>query len=114
MLLDTNALLWVYFDSPRLWFSSVSVLEITMKSMLGKLELSTDESISEIFRKSGFGELPFRAEHAATVADFPNLVLHDPFDRMLLAQASSEGMPLLTSDATLIGLGEKWVHDAGR
>lgn len=128
MLLDTNALLWVYHDSPRLgaqardliaaaprvWFSSVSVLEITIKNMLGRLPLPGGEGFPEIFRRSGLEELPFRAEHAVTLTQFPTLARHDPFDRMLLAQALSERMPLLTSDASLIGLREAWVHDAGR
>lgn len=128
ILLDTNALLWVYHDSPRLGqasraliaaadrthFSSVSVMEIVIKTMLGRLELPGGDGFPEIFGRSGMVELQFSAAHAATMAEYPDLARHDPFDRMLLAQAKSERMTLLTSDAVLLGLGEDWIRDATR
>ncbi|QTV79942.1 type II toxin-antitoxin system VapC family toxin [Microbacterium sp. NIBRBAC000506063] len=128
MLLDTNALLWVYHDSERLGplarerigaaslvhFSSASVLEIVIKNMLGRLPLPGGDELSSVFSRSGLTELPFTAEHAAALARFPGLARHDPFDRMILAQASQERMPLVTSDATLLSLGEDRVIDARR
>ncbi|MDN5796628.1 MAG: hypothetical protein L0H79_12845 [Intrasporangium sp.] len=56
--------------------------------------------------------MPFHASHAKEVGRFAALAHHDPFDRMLLAQASAEGMRFLTSDAVLLGLGLDWVVDA--
>jgi PIN domain nuclease of toxin-antitoxin system len=55
--------------------------------------------------ESGFLELQVRALHAARVADLP---LHhtDPFDRLLVAQAQSEPLHLLTADAALTRYGE--------
>jgi PIN domain nuclease of toxin-antitoxin system len=126
ILLDTNALLWVYRDdrslgeeardrigrASRVMYSAVSVMEITMKHMLGRVPLPGDGDLPAAFARSGLMELPFTAQHAATLLRFPTLARHDPFDRMLLAQATSESCDLLTSDATLLALGEARVHDA--
>ncbi|NYE18255.1 type II toxin-antitoxin system VapC family toxin [Microbacterium immunditiarum] len=126
MLLDTNALLWLYRDSPhlgpesraaieaadRVFVSAVSITEITMKHMLGRIELPGGESFPEIFARSGLRELPFTVAHAAALADDPALARHDPFDRMLVAQARVERIPLITSDRVLLSLGEDRIHDA--
>lgn len=126
MLLDTNALIWLVHDNAslgdtsralieaetRVHFSSVSVTEITIKHMLGRILLPGGTAFPEIFTRSGLIELPLRAEHAATLLDFPTLGRHDPFDRMLLAQAKQERLTLLTSDSTLLALGEDWILDA--
>lgn len=128
ILLDTNALLWLYRDAAdlgarsraaigraeRVWFSSVSILEITIKHQLGRVELPGGADYPQIFAESGLGELSFTARHAAALAEFPQLARHDPFDRMLLAQARIESVDLMTSDAILLGLGETWIHDARR
>jgi PIN domain nuclease of toxin-antitoxin system len=54
----------------------------------------------EAIAKSGFVELPITASHAAMIAKLPD-IHRDPFDRMLIAQAISEPLILLTADATL-------------
>lgn len=126
MLLDTNALIWLVRnspqlgsvsrglidDAPRVHFSSISVSEIVIKHMLGRMPLPGSEEFPEIFRASGLTELPFRAEHAGALLDFDSLARHDPFDRFLIAQAKCEHMPLLTSDSTLLALGHDWIIDA--
>ncbi|WP_448711267.1 type II toxin-antitoxin system VapC family toxin [Microbacterium profundi] len=126
MLLDTNALIWLVHDSPRLglasrglidvatqvYYSSVSVTEITINHMLGRTSLPGGETFSEIFRSSGLTELPLLASHAGALLGFESLVRHDPFDRLLLAQAKQERFTFLTSDATLLGLDEDWIKDA--
>lgn len=126
MLLDTNVLIWLVHDSPRLGpvsrdliddnrrvhYSSVSVTEISIKHMLGKMPLPGGARFPEIFSKSGLTELPLRTDHAAALLDFGTLVRHDPFDRMLLAQAKQERLTLLTSDSTLLALDEDWIVDA--
>lgn len=126
ILLDTNALLWLYRDDPslghgararieratRVMYSAVSVMEITMKHMLGRLALPGDGDLPGAFARSGLVELPFTAQHAAMLLRFPALARHDPFDRMLLAQATSESCELLTADAALLALGETRIHDA--
>jgi len=78
--------------------------------MIGKMKMVPN--LTEIISESGLVLLDFKADHAETVPDFPSLVRHDPFDRMLLAQASAEGMTFLTADTTLLGLNLPFVVDA--
>lgn len=112
MILDTNALLWLLEDAPdlgsgararmssgRVWFSAVSITEVTIKSALGKL---AQRDVLAGATAAGLVELTLTARHGAAIARFEDLVRHDPFDRMLLAQAHVEGMPLLTSDRVLL------------
>lgn len=124
LVLDTNAFLWLLADSGRLgpaarrrlavpgpvYVSAVCILEIAIKEMLGKVRVP--ESPAEAAQRAGLIELPFRAEHAATLPAFPDLVRHDPFDRMLLTQAQAEGLDLLTSDRVLLDLELEWMWDA--
>lgn len=128
ILLDTNALLWLYRDdaalgvrsrrriaaAPRVFFSAASVMEITIKHLLGRIELPGGSDYPDVFARSGLAELPLTARHAAALAHFPALARHDPFDRMLLAQARVESLELLTSDGALLALGESWILDARR
>ncbi|PRY60104.1 PIN domain nuclease of toxin-antitoxin system [Knoellia remsis] len=122
MILDTNALLWLFEDSPllgpqargrieasKVWFSAVSVTEVTIKAAIGKLPSG---DVEQAALRAGLAELPLTATHGAAIALFPTLVRHDPFDRMLLAQAQVEAMPLLTSDATLLAAAPELTLDA--
>lgn len=112
MILDTNALLWLLEDASALgagararisggpvWFSAVSITEITIKAGLGKLPR---RDVIAGAAAAGLRELPLTAGHGAAIANFDRLVRHDPFDRMLLGQAHIEGMLLLTSDRVLL------------
>lgn len=124
ILLDTNALLWVYEDSSRLgagarelvahasrvYYSAVSVTELGIKEALGRLDV-LDDPVGE-FESSGLVMLPLTARHSVGMRSFPQLVRHDPFDRMLLAQAAVDGLTLVTSERTLLGLGLAYVVDA--
>jgi PIN domain nuclease of toxin-antitoxin system len=126
ILLDTHSLLWVLTDSDRLgaaarasltsaravYSSSISVVEITVKTMLGKLAVPDD--YLEAARESGIRDLPYTHEHALALQRFPQLARHDPFDRMLAAQASADGLTLMTADAVLLGMGEAFVQDSRR
>lgn len=126
ILLDTNALIWL-LDDPRgkqfgprakkmiqdagtVYVSSVSLLEIRIKTMLGKL-VAPDDLLKAI-AASGLVGMSFEMGHADAVADFPDLSKHDPFDRMLLAQAKTEGVPLMTSDGFLQNLDLDFVLNA--
>ncbi len=122
MILDTNALLWLFEDDKalgsearsrieggRAWFSAVSITEISIKAALGKLPQG--DAVASA-RLAGLGELPLTSEHGAAIANFPTLTKHDPFDRMLLAQAQVEGMPLLTSDRVLLAAAPELTIDA--
>ena len=125
ILLDSNALLWLITRDGRLgsaaqgmlaaaatpaFFSPISVVELTIKQMLSKLQLMGP--LSDASFAAGLRELPLTAPHAEGIAGFPMLVRHDPFDRMLLAQAHVEGMRLLTSDRTLLAAAPDLTIDA--
>lgn len=126
LLLDTNALIWLigHVDGGSLgsnarnavqqadgvYISSINILEIRVKSMLGKLE-ANDNLLNDI-AAAGLKTLSFDVSHADELTKFPGLNKHDPFDRMLLAQAQIEGMSLLTADTFLLGLGLPFIIDA--
>lgn len=113
LLLDTQIYLWFLADSKRLskkarleianadevLVSAASIWEASIKAALGKLQVDPPALVEGI-QASGFAELPIRAAHGVVAAVLPNHH-RDPFDRMLLAQAMSEPMHLLTADATL-------------
>lgn len=113
LLLDTHILLWCLQDSRRLskkvrtriltaptvYVSSASIWEIAVKVSVGKLNLDLDELITQT-AQIGLQELPISHTHAATARQLPHLH-RDPFDRMLVAQAISESLNLLTADRLL-------------
>ncbi|ADG19993.1 PIN domain nuclease of toxin-antitoxin system [Paraburkholderia atlantica] len=113
LLLDTHVFLWAVTDDRKLtkaarklildasevFVSSASIWEASIKAGLGKLEVDVNLLVSEI-EASGFLELPVRAVHAALVRDLPD-IHKDPFDRLLVAQALSEPLRLLSSDGHL-------------
>src|SRR6185437_4026635 len=113
-LLDTHTFVWWINDdrqlSPRvrqiigspeheLLFSAASAWELAIKAQLGRIDLPSD--LSEFIRRqlavNGFVALPITVEHALRVAGLPPLH-RDPFDRLLIAQALLEDVPLLTAD----------------
>ncbi|MGV3552643.1 type II toxin-antitoxin system VapC family toxin [Rhizobium sp.] len=116
LLLDTHILLWMSIDQDRLsrnalqllgdeeneiWFSAISILEMAIKQGLGKLDLRVPVDVYRTaMLAKGFNELPVRGEQAAYVARLPQLH-KDPFDRLLVAQATVEGMLFLTADELL-------------
>lgn len=123
MLLDTNVLIrmtafpdtlgpvaWDLIEGGPVYASSISHFEITMKRMLGKLDAPDD--LVRLFGDQGITPLPFTERHAARVAKFEVLSKHDPFDRILVAQAAAEGLEFMTSDRILLGLGYDWIVDA--
>ena len=61
--------------------------------------------MADAIEQSGFIELPVHAKHAARVGKLP-AHHHDPFDRILIAQAMSEPLLLLTADRTLAQYGD--------
>jgi PIN domain nuclease of toxin-antitoxin system len=113
LLLDTHIFYWSFYERRRLsqealeliagaeeiFVSAASVWEISIKVRLGKIKADPLELIDHI-EASGFQELPVWSRHTILVANLP---MHhtDPFDRLLIAQAMSEPMHLLTADAQL-------------
>lgn len=124
LLLDTQIALWAITDSPKLgakarelilspsaviWVSAASIWEVAIKHSLGRgdMPVSAEEAM-RYFRESGYQFLPIEAEHAAAIERLPSHH-QDPFDRMLVAQAMTEPMRLLTRDAQLPAYGD-WVE----
>jgi len=96
----------------NVFFSSVSIAEISIKQLIKKMTFST--SILELAKESDLVELPFGIDAAVEVAAFSSLVGHDPFDRMIVASASSSQLSLITSDRAMLGLGLGWIQDSFR
>lgn len=113
LLLDTHIVLWVMQgasqlgpqarrlidDADQVYVSSVSIWEASIKAGLGKLKVDMD-LLDRRLRDTAMLQLPVTWDHAAALRGLPRLH-RDPFDRMLMAQAVSEPMHLLTHDATL-------------
>lgn len=126
LLLDTNTLIWLLGDvdgdkigaktkqliedADAVYASSINILEIRIKTMLGKLH--SDDDLLKDIKVAGLQNLPFDTEHADDITKFPTLSRHDPFDRMLIAQAQSENMILLTSDNVLLNLDNSLTRDS--
>lgn len=79
----------------QVFLSLVSLWEITIKISLKKLKLKTD--LNTILNSLEFEILPIKFEHLLNLLKLPRLH-KDPFDRMLVAQAKSENLKLLTAD----------------
>ena len=86
--------------------------ELTIKAMLGRLDVPA--GLAGRAEEQGMAVLPVTAEHAEGLRGFPELARHDPFDRLLVAQASVGALRLLTADAVLLALGRDFVIDATR
>lgn len=113
ILLDTHILLWVLADSPHIveikplilsndtevYISTASWWELAIKISIGKIDIKLDE-IRAASADSGFIDLPVLGAHTQTLLTLP-LLHRDPFDRMLVAQAISEPMRLITNDKVL-------------
>ena len=113
LLLDTHVLLWALITPERLapairdqledpanvvLFSAASIWEIAIKARLGRADFpQRPAAVSAAARRTGFTELAVHADAAARVAALP-LLHRDPFDRMLVAQASIERLSIVTGD----------------
>ena len=110
ILLDTHVLLWWLDDNPvlsdnarrpisdgsNLIFVSAAVIwEIRIKQNLGKLDIPLN--FRQVLEQEPFELLAITIEHAHAVGSLPP-IHRDPFDRMLIAQAKTEGFTILTRD----------------
>lgn len=117
-LLDTHVFIWWLADDKQLskkarkiiatasevYISSASIWEAAIKIGLKKLDANIDILVSSI-QNEGFNELTISAQHAAQITTLP-YYHHDPFDRILIAQAISEPLRLLTADKILTSYSE--------
>lgn len=113
LLLDTHVLLWAAGIPERLphqavelikdpdnclLFSAANIWEITIKRGLGRSDFRVDpEVLRRGLVENGYDELAITSTHAMAVGHLP-AIHKNPFDRMLVAQAGSEGLLLLTAD----------------
>lgn len=109
LLLDTHVVLWELEGSRTvspaarvaieqatdLLYSVVSFAEIGVKVAIGRLSVPRD--LRELVLRSGVQVLPLDADHGLAVADLP-MHHRDPFDRLLVAQARSEHLTIVTAD----------------
>jgi PIN domain nuclease of toxin-antitoxin system len=120
LLLDTHIALWALTDDLRLsqgaralindpanqvMVSAATVWEIAIKHALGRddMPISGDEAL-DWFRQAGYDLLPITPAHAAAVEHLPDHH-RDPFDRLLIAQAITEPLRLLSRDPLVIRYG---------
>jgi PIN domain nuclease of toxin-antitoxin system len=113
-LLDTHILLWALYDPARLsaqardlledpeqevWFSAATIWEVAIKFGLDRPDFTANpyEVRAEALHL-GFRELAVDGLHASLVTALPRLHA-DPFDRLLVAQATATGLTLLTADS---------------
>lgn len=113
LLLDTHVVLWLLDDNPRLgdharevisasaavFVSAASTWELSIKAAIGKVTLPGD--FDEAINRSGLRDLPVTRRHtlASDLLVLPN---KDPFDAVLVAQATVERLTLVTADAKLL------------
>ena len=114
LLLDTHLLLWaageprrlpkqarILLDNPdnELLFSAASLWEVVIKRGLGREDFAVD---ARLLRRglldNGYSELPIVSDHVVAIDSLPP-IHKDPFDRILVAQATVEGVTLLTIDS---------------
>jgi PIN domain nuclease of toxin-antitoxin system len=114
LLLDTHLLLWAAGEPRRLskaartlignpdnelLFSAASLWEVAIKRRLGRDDFKVD---ARLLRRglldNGYSELPIISDHVVATESLP-LLHRDPFDRILVAQATVEGLTLLTIDS---------------
>jgi PIN domain nuclease of toxin-antitoxin system len=116
LLLDTHIVLWAAGQPERLsesartllttpenilFFSVASIWEIVIKRGLGRDDFKVNpRRLREMLIAHGYSELAVGAEHVLAIESLPP-IHKDPFDRLLLAQARTEGMLLLTVDASV-------------
>jgi len=125
LLLDTHVALWAVIGHPKLsakarelilsddaevYVSVVSIWEVGIKRALNRGDADDMPLSASAFethcRVAEYEFLPVTSEHALAASDLP-LLHRDPFDRMLVAQAQSEPMRLLTVDRAMAAYGDR-------
>ncbi len=114
ILIDTNIFLWLFGFSSRIsadvesllknknneiYFSAASVWEIAIKYSSGKLQLPDKPEIfvPDRMKRANFKPLEIKFPHTLAVANLPQ-IHKDPFDRLIIAQAQTENLTLLSAD----------------
>jgi PIN domain nuclease of toxin-antitoxin system len=90
-------------DNPgnELFFSPASLWEVVIKRGLGRPDFKVDPRVLRRgLLDNGYGELPIVSDHVVAIDSLPS-IHKDPFDRVLVAQATVEGITLLTTDSVI-------------
>ena len=121
LLLDTHALIWWMTNSPSLpdpvrrlmsdkrntiFVSAASAWEMATKVRLGRLPAASEitRNFQEYLTQSGFESLPVSAAHGIRAGFLPG-PQHDPFDRMLIAQAQAENLTVVSNEVVFDSYG---------
>ena len=122
-LIDTHVLIWSLFDTDNLsdtakiiiendekiFVSIASLWEMAIKNSIGKLELKQSiKDIANVCNKNGIAIIDITPSHCDSIRELPD-IHHDPFDRMLIAQAKAENMSFLTHDSLIPFYEEKCI-----
>ncbi len=113
---DTHMLLWAAGEPGKLpaaareiiadtnnelFFSVISIWEIAIKRSLGRSNFHADpHRMRHLLLAAGYRELPMTSDHALAILQLPP-IHQDPFDRILIAQATTESITLLTADSEI-------------
>lgn len=116
LLLDTHLLLWAAGQPNRLplaarrliestnnelLFSAANIWEVAIKRALGRSDFQADPRLLRRgLLDNGYSELPILSDHVVAIDSLPP-IHKDPFDRLLVAQATVEGITLLTADSVV-------------
>ena len=117
LLLDTHVFIWFVLSPAQLssvtlaaiqnaqntiYLSLASAWEMSIKSGLGKLSLTQpiEGFVQDQTRRNRFEILPITLQHISAVENLPHHH-RDPFDRLLIAQSMTEGIPLITADHSI-------------
>ena len=115
ILIDTHTLIWFMFDDSQLsetalskiktednvYVSVASLWEIAIKQSLGKLNISNSiQDITDKCKEADILILPLEPKHLDHIKELPD-IHKDPFDRLIVSQAATEGMTLITKDSII-------------
>jgi PIN domain nuclease of toxin-antitoxin system len=123
-LLDTHAIIWCFehskelpreieelIDNPEfnIYICAVSLWEIAIKMNLGKLDLKfTLDELLGVVQNRDFNILQIEANYLKKLSDLP-YIHNDPFDRLIIATALAEDLPIITIDENIHKYDVKWV-----
>lgn len=118
ILIDTHYLIWALIDSPKLtekerelflnpeneiFYSTISIWEIAIKKMAKASFKALPEMIDKLSLEAGYNEVRLDKKHIFELSSLQDIKNHkDPFDKILLAQAKSEGLKFLTRDENIL------------
>lgn len=116
MLIDTHILIWLleaktdnfgaatrsYFKTQPVTVSAASLIELAVKKRKGKLDMPGTTAIVAALDAKNIEIIDIKAQHISNMPGLDITPHADPFDLLLVAQAISESLPLLTCDSEIL------------